>query len=121
MARTQAAPNGVATQLVQIPRREVWIDLPEEYAGLRVKVWVNFPRALLLELQSSDNDRLAAALGKIVLEHNDWADSDGVALPEPANAAFWQLIPDELAGVILVLLNQELGRLPNSLRAMRPT
>jgi hypothetical protein len=38
----------------QIPRREVWLTLPGEYADFRVKVWRNFPQRLKTDLRSGD-------------------------------------------------------------------
>lgn len=103
----------------RIPRREKWIDLPDEYAGFRARVWLNFPQRLKAEFQSGEQERQAAALSKIVLEHNGWCDEEGVPFPPAADPAFWDAVPDELAACVLILLDQEMAKLPNSLRAKK--
>ena len=67
--------------------------------------------------RSGDADRGFAALGQIVLEHNGWCDEDGVPYPPPGERAFWDAIPTELASVVIVLVQREAQRLPNSLGA----
>jgi hypothetical protein len=38
MTQTATAPR--------VKRREVWIEMPEEYEGFRLKMWVNAPSRL---------------------------------------------------------------------------
>jgi hypothetical protein len=101
----------------RIPRREEWLELPEEYAGFKVLVWVNYPRRLNDELSSGDQERIKAALLKVVLAHNDWCDEDGAPLPRASDEGFWEAIPDELAASIIVLLTVTVGKLAASIRA----
>ena len=100
----------------RIPRRKEWIELPEEYPGFKVLVWTNYPRRLNDELSSGDQDRMRAALLQIVLEHNNWCGEDGQPFPPANEAAFWDVIPDELAASVIVLLTLQVGKLATSLR-----
>lgn len=106
-----------------LQRREQWVDLPqEEYPYFKVKLWVNYPQKLNADLNSGDQERMAAALGRIVLEHNGWCDEETRPYPPASERAFWEAIPDELAAVLLVLVRQESLKLPKSLAlAMRRT
>lgn len=103
----------------QIQRREKWIDLPDEYAGFRLKIWVNAPTKLWMAVNSASNggseSEAQKAIEKIVLEHNGWRDFDGRPYPPPTSAEFWQEIPTELAACILVATQVEMSNLPNSM------
>jgi hypothetical protein len=101
----------------QVKRREKWLDLPAEYEGFRVKVWVNAPTRLWVALQAADvteQERQAAAM-QLVLETNGWQDFDGAPYPPPSEIKFWEEIPTELAACVFAGLRAEIGRLPNSL------
>jgi hypothetical protein len=113
------ADTGTVPAGLRIPRREVWADLPEEYAGFRVKLWINYPRRLQDDLRSGDTERVSAALSQLVLEHNGWQDEDGTPLPPTTDPTFWQAIPDELAAVVIITVNREAQRLPNSLASRK--
>lgn len=102
---------------VRLPKITAWLDLPGEYDGLRVRVWVNCPNRLLGELTSGDNDRVRAALCRMILEHNAWADDDGEPLPSPTGAAFWDAIPTELAALMIATYVREVADRPQSLIA----
>lgn len=142
-ASAPPAPTGP-----RVPRRERWLDLPDEYgaAGMKIKVWVNYPTrygnaifnadeqaAALARIDPEDEyaetrkrevteqfkqERLAA-LSKIVVEHNGWLDDDGQPFPPADTEAFWDAISNELALTIFALLGQEIGVLPNSVGAPR--
>lgn len=99
----------------QIKRREAWIDLPPEYDGFQVKVWLNAPSRLWSELSGGEEAKTMAALQQIVLEHNGWLDYDGQQYPPANSEAFWQDIPTELAACILVAAQAEMQKLPNSI------
>ena len=103
----------------QIKRREKWIELPEEYEGFEVRVWVNAPAKLWSELQTGNEERARAALSQIVLEHNNWLDFDGEPFPAANEPDFWEAIPTELAALILVAVQQEIQSLPNSIAPRR--
>jgi hypothetical protein len=110
---------GAAASGPRVRRREVWAELPTEaadsYPDFRVKLWANFRRSLLEEITSGDNDRVSVALHQIVLEHNGWCDEDGEPYPPASDAAFWDAIPTELASLIIIAIQREATRLPNSL------
>lgn len=104
----------------QIKRRELWIDLPEEYEGFRVQIWVNAPSKLWSALERSDDESvLRESLAKIILAHNGWLDFDGRPFPDASDPEFWEEIPTELAGVILVATQTAMGELPNSIAPKR--
>jgi hypothetical protein len=101
----------------QIQRREKWVDLPEEYEGFKIKIWVNAPTRLWAAIgRAGDNEEAAQdAAQKIVMEHNGWLDYDGEPFPAANTKEFWEAIPTELAGVIFALVQYEMGNLPNSI------
>lgn len=105
----------------RIPRREAWLDMPGEYgqAGFKARVWLNYPQRLAQELASEDQERIKAALTLMVLEHNGWCDEDGTPFPPATDPAFWDAIPNELAGCVVGALMAEVTKLPNSLQPTR--
>lgn len=125
-AFTQPAAN-VASVVVaptgpRIPRREVYVDIGEEYPGFRAKLWVNYPRRLIDDLRQTDDlERSKAALGQMVVEHNGWVNYDGTEFPPASEPAFWDAIPDELAGALIALVNREAGKLASDVTARRRT
>lgn len=113
----------------QIKRRETWIDLPDEYDGFRIKVWVNAPSALWRQMSMGDTDEspeaqeaasklIQEAASKLVLEHNGWLDFEGKPYP-PIGPEFWDEIPTELAATMIAAANAEMMKLPNSLKPNR--
>jgi hypothetical protein len=111
---TQAA----APALIRFPRRETWLDVPG-YPGCKAKIWANYPQRLLNDIRSGEEARIKEALRQVILEHNGWADAEGEALPPPGAPEFWDLIPTELAAILLTLLDDAASTLPNSLMAAR--
>ncbi len=100
----------------RLPRRESdWVPLPDPYAGFSFRFWLNAPQRLWNDVQSGDDERGKAALTKIVLEHNNWNDTDGTVFPAAGDVACWDAIPTELLAVVLVICNAEMMKLPNSL------
>lgn len=123
----------------RLPRREVWVDLPEEYPGFKFKMWVNAPQRVWNTIASAakvsplvddatpeqivahaaaaaaTTAAVTAALQKIVLEHNGWLDDEGQPFPPASDAAFWEAIPTELGGVVMASAQLAMGDLPNSL------
>jgi hypothetical protein len=65
---------------------------------------------------AQDAQAASEALKQIVLEHNGWCDEDGNPLPDANTDAFWNDIPTELGGVIIIAAQLEMGKLPNSLK-----
>lgn len=146
---TRAASPPPAPAGPRAPRRELWLDLPPEYPGFKVRLWVNYPArymtvvqnggqpdtlARLRELEDADGAEAAekraalqeqalaesrAMLGQIVLEHNGWCDADGTPYPPPTSPDFWEDISTELAAAILALLQAETMKLPSSLMKTR--
>lgn len=103
----------------QIKRREKWVNLPEEYDGFQVKIWVNAPskmwQAIGAAASGGEEDRAQEAAAAIITEHNGWLDYDGKPYPPANTPQFWEEIPTELAGVVFALVQYEMGDLPNSI------
>lgn len=134
MAKKKESTNGVGPQ---VRRRTRWIELPDEYEGFEVEIWVNAPTRLWMDLQFStevdpdmDEDEQVAiaeqdeatrqnAASKLFLAHNGWRDFDGNEYPPPSEAAFWEDIPTELAACIFTLAKTATTDLPNSLAPNR--
>lgn len=132
LAEPVAAPG--ARSALTAPRIERWVDVPD-YPGYRVRLWVNYPRALRSAFEPPDlgelegealagyvAERKAAieqAIGAIVLEHNGWPDEDGAVLPQPPDPTLWDRIDQHLANVVLALAYQAPAQLPNSLLPTR--
>jgi hypothetical protein len=137
------APSPVASG-PRLGRREKWVDLPaktedgeDAYPSFRIKLWLNYPQhwdqdmlgvnfrpqpdhagVTLQELRAWSDEREASqreAYGRVVLEHNGWLDFEGNPLPQPQDPTFWELIPTELAAVIVNLQKQASAELPNSI------
>lgn len=106
-----------ADQPVRLPKITRWIDLPGEYDGLKIRCWVNSPNRLIAELQSGEEDRIKAALCRLIIEHNGWADDDGAPLPPPTEHGFWSEIPTELAALIIQTFVEAVVARPQSLLA----
>lgn len=106
-----AAPTGPI-----IVRRVKWVDLPEEYAGFKIKIWLNPPGKLWQRIFSDDSDEeeKQAALSQVVIEHNGWRDYDGETYPQPVIKDFWDSIPNELAALIITLCQLQVADLPTS-------
>lgn len=105
----------------RMPRRTAWIELPDEYgaAGMEMLVWTNFPHGIGNALRGlKGTDAFKAALSAVVLEHNGWLDADGEPLPAAQSEDFWwgDGVPDELVGVVLVILADAPQRYPKGLR-----
>lgn len=116
-----ATENGTGPRIM---RREKWLELPEEYAGFSFKVWVNAPAkhwAAVGRAAQDDGDEAEAreALRHIILEHNGWLDFDGNPYPQPDQDGFWEEIPTELAACMIVAVQVEQTKLPNSLAPKR--
>lgn len=118
MAKGKAA-EAATTSGPQIKRRETWLELPGDYKGFKVRVWVNAPSKLWSDIQRGDEDELLAldALSKIVLEHNGWLDFEGEPYPPATDPAFYDEIPTELLGCVMAAVQQEMTALPNSMTA----
>lgn len=103
----------------QIKKRITEVDLPPEYEGFKVKIWVNAPTKLWAALNGGNEAVMRESLGQIVVEHNNWLDFDCKPYPPASDPAFWDEIPTELAACILVAAQTEMQRLPNSIAPQR--
>jgi hypothetical protein len=121
-------------------RNDVTISMIGPYgeAGMRLKIWKNYPHKLAVQIQTGDDEQASEALCQIVLEHNGWCDEDGNPLPElrpaPMSAkpgsdafenakaafnAFWDLLPQELASAASTAIGIEVGKLAVAVRDKR--
>lgn len=107
-------------------KKSAWMEMPGEYAGMKIRVWVNYPNDFDSQIGSRDQKIIRDAVKQIFLEHNGWvtpeeyekAQSEGrspVPMQQPTTDEFWELIPNDLAGALLLLLNRETLKLPKSL------
>lgn len=110
----------------RMPRRTLWLNLPETapdgseaYPGFKVRVWVNFPARLAEDLKTGTEDEKAAVLRRIVLEHNGWCDDEGNPFPPAGDPEFYRAIPTELAVLVVVAIQEGMSSFPNSLLATR--
>ena len=111
----------------RIANRAPWIELPEPFDNLKVRVWLDYPQdvANLLiaregETQAQSGQRISTFLKEVVLEHDGWEDDDGV-LPRPDTNEFWARIPTPLGRAIAEGFFAELqaGKSPASRTARR--
>lgn len=117
MSTTKAPESPAGPRMM---RREVWVDIDEAaYPGFKAKLWVNYPRRLIADLRSGDPELQKAALAQQVVAHNGWVDYDGTEFPPADVPAFWDAIPDELAAVLIALVNREAGKLGASVSQRR--
>lgn len=109
-------------------KKLVWMEMPEGYEGMKVRVWVNYPNKFDTDIQSRDNEVMRSALKLIFLEHNGWVTPEELELAEvqgrtpiplasPTEDQFWFDAPNELVGAMILLLNRETVKLPNSMMA----
>ena len=101
-------PEATVDTTRRLPKRIVPLTLPAPYDDFHVTCWINAPRSLWLEAQSGDEQRTAAALQQIVLDH-DLVDFDGVAYAPAASAEFWEQIPTEVGIVIIQAIQSATG------------
>lgn len=118
------AANGVVPHAVEGPRavrRIVTVAVPEppsddpSYAGFSFSVWLNFPQAVMREIQSGDSERTMRAMRRLVLAHNGWRDFDGVPYPPATDDAFWEgerAIPSDLLAYVIEGLTEAINRSP---------
>lgn len=100
------------------------------YPGFMFEMWLNYPQRLEADLLNNDPDsdarasRVRSVLKQIVLQHNGWRIRDretgeAVAVPPPTTDAFWDVIPNELATGMLLLIIDAASKLPNSMIGQR--
>mgnify|MGYP001255351485 FL=1 len=117
MAMDEATPESSPTPTgPRVKRREVWVDLSSEYEQFRFRLWVNPPSRISRRLALRAIDACTA----MFLEHNGWCDGDGNLMPQPTDPAFWLVAPNELIGLMIVLAEQEMQKLPNLIARQRP-
>jgi hypothetical protein len=95
--------------------KTVWLPIEDSYyPDFEFEAKINYTQELENDIRSADEDRIAKALAKIVLRHNDWHNDEGEPYPQPDDPKFWQMIPSELLATMLALVRLEANRLPNS-------
>lgn len=120
-SRVVTLPSGVSWG-----KKCAWMDMPGEYAGMKVYVWVNYPNDFDTQISSRDNTLIRDACKRIFIEHNGWTSPEEVEaasrenrnpvpLSQPTTDEFWEQIPNELAGALILLLNRETMKLPKLL------
>lgn len=118
--KDSGSAGGAVERAGRVTKRTRWVDLPqEEYPTWKVYLWVNFPAGLLEDIRSGDESKAREALRRIVLEHNGWQDEEGEELVPADHEDFYRVIPTEVLGCLMALIQQECAKLPNSLLATR--
>lgn len=103
------------------PRIEDTIDLePYGYPNHLAKVWLNFPQKLFAQMQSGNQEAMAAALSRIVLAHNGWLDEDDAPYPPPTDPAFWEALPTHQAVALLRAIVARVTSSPLAAGTRRP-
>lgn len=105
----------------RIANRTPWLDLPEPFDNLKVRVWLDYPKEVAdqwggkREGESDEdvNARITEACKAVFLEHDGWEDEQGL-LPSPDTDEFWERIPNQLAKVTLERFFAELAGNPTS-------
>ena len=100
--------NGVAepgdSRGKRIANRTPWLDLPEPYDNLRVRVWLDYPAEVtqLLTAQKDETPEQTSARGldflkSVILQNDGWELDDNLGpLPQPDSDEFWDRIPNDL-------------------------
>lgn len=107
----------------RIANRTPWLDLPEPYDNLKVRVWLDYPQEIaeLLtapgpkpdgspgETPEEASERIMEFLKGVILQHDGWdmGDDEG-ALQSPDTDDFWRRIPTALGRVISERFFEEL-------------
>jgi len=113
-----ARESGPENDGPRVRRREDWVELAEPYAGFRFRLWMTAPTRVWMTV-GAGGDAAEPALRSLVLAHNGWRDEDGAPYPPADDPTFWELIPTELAALVLRAAQVELGRLGEALGASR--
>lgn len=88
---------------------KVYADLDVEnpdYPDYTITIWTNAPAATVRKFLSSVNTDtdLVEQVGQLIVAHNNWSVDGVTVLPPPNKVEFWDSIPQDLAGSILVRL-----------------
>lgn len=126
MLSTTANPAGPGSLVEGRPpdappqvKKTRWVAIPE-YEGWAIRMWTNFPTRVFVDMgEAKTSEDMAAILGKVLLEHNNWKDDEGMPYPPPSEAGFYEQLPPELLAILMVVVKEEAVRLPNSLLATR--
>lgn len=118
MAETLTQPTTAPTPNGHGPRMErhyAWFDVPE-YSTFQVKGWTNPKQATLLDLDSADRERVAAAIHALIVDtrtivdeqtYQGWFDCDGDPLPAANTDEFFDVVPTELLRMALRVVRRE--------------
>jgi hypothetical protein len=92
-------------------KRVITIDIDDPaYEGFQFTAWMNYPSSITDDLRSGDEKRVGAAIGQVVQKHN-FVDYDGKPYPQPTSEGFLDSIPPDLAGLMMSLIQGNVGRL----------
>jgi hypothetical protein len=107
-ARMNGAADTADTRGKRIANRTPWLDLPEPYDNLRVRVWLDYPQEIaeLLTAPAEETPEQASArmmefFKGVILQHDGWEmDDDGGPLQAPDTDEFWARIPTPLGRAV---------------------
>lgn len=129
----RAAVNGQAdpgdARGKRVANRSPWLDLPEPYDNLKIRVWLDYPAEvtqLLTPVKDETPEQTSARglefLKAVILQHDGWElDDDQGPLPQPDTDEFWDRIPNDLGVKIGERFREEMesGNSRGSRRAKR--
>lgn len=100
----------------RLPKRQVWRDLPEDYAGFRAQFWANHPPEVFDGVDTNTIEGWRGVFEKVITAHNNWRDENGEPYPPATDPTFIRRIPTELVEVLIVIYGEARSALPNLLR-----
>jgi len=75
-----------------------------------VTAWVNFPKQLVRDLNSRDEEKVVAALCRIIVSH-DLVDEESAPYPPASGPAFWEIISNDVGKPMVDAVMDQIGKL----------
>lgn len=120
-----------------ISNRTPWIELPDPFDNLSVRVWLDYPHEIAMlwttpapkadgapsETPEEGAIRVREACKAVFLDHRGvdggpWEDEDGT-LPSPDTDEFWERVPNALVRAMIACFFEEMNESPLSRRSRK--
>lgn len=105
----------------RIANRTPWLDLPEPFDNLKIRVWLDYPQDVAFlwtpvenETKDAATKRVMEACKSVFLAHDGWEDEDGEIMPQPDTDEFWQRISTPLGAALVTRFFSEINGNPTS-------